>query len=58
MTKENKKYYLIQVKTKGKEDIFIKEFPSKQVLQTYLGINYKRNKYTVFRLQKIEIIKK
>ncbi len=50
--------YLIQIKTKGKEQIFLKEFDGKKMLKNYLEINYPRNKLTVFLLREVVLVKK
>ncbi len=52
------KNYLIQIKTKGKEQIFLKEFEGKKMLKNFIEINYPRNKLSVFLIKEIILTQK
>lgn len=52
------KHYLIQIKTKGKEQIFVISLNGKKELQTFIEINYPRNKLTAFLLKEVMLVKK
>jgi len=52
------KNYLIQIKTKGKEKIFMLELEGKIQLRNFIEINYPRNKLTVFLIKEVSLIQK
>ncbi len=54
----NIKNYLIQIKTNGKEKIFIERFSGKKELKIFIEINFPRNKLTVLLIKEVVLIQK
>lgn len=51
------KNYLIQIKAKGKEQIFILELGGKKMLKDYIEINYPKTKLTAFLIKEVVLVK-